>query len=768
MLAAAAPAAAPAPAPAVTPQQAQSLLDTLNDPQKRAAFTATLQTMVKAQQAAQPAKPVVPLAPDSVGAEVVREGTTWLSQLSLQVSAFTHLLGNLPAVWRFTRHNLTDPDARARLGDAAWRVGLVLAVSIAADLAAAWLLRRPMRALAARAARAEAQDRPPPPAETSESGFGLDEPEPAPSPAGRRTRALRSLRRLPFALLRLVLEMLPIGVFLALGYAGALFTAPPAQALLRFAVVGYLACRVATALTRWVASPEMPSLRLIHASDEGAAYAVVWVRRLFVVAAAGYVAVAIGMEFGLPATAAEAVLKAVALIDHLFLVVIVLQCRPHVAAWLRGRAPKHSLAGGFRRRLAATWHFVAIFFILGVWLVWAGQVRHGFTRLWHLFLVTAGVLIAGRLAAIVVLGGLDRAFRISPQLATRYPGLEARANRYYPLLRGTVGTLLVVATFFALLQVWGLNTWSWFRASALGGRLVSALVTILIAGLVALGVWEAVNASMDRQLARMTREAQITRAARLRTLLPILRTLLLITLLGVFGLTVLSEIGVNIAPLLAGAGILGVAIGFGSQKLVQDFITGIFLLLENAMQVGDWVTVAGLSGSVENLSIRTMRLRAGDGSVHIIPFSSVSTVTNVNRGIGNAAVSVNVPIEENPDHVSEVLGAIAREMREERRFADMMRSDFQLWGVDKVDAGVITIVGQIVCTDAGRWAVQREFNRRMAIRFKELNIRIATPTSTVLNRRLEEPENRLGRDGATPPAHQLRQSPPPAALGNTQ
>ena len=116
----------------------------------------------------------------------------------------------------------------------------------------------------------------------------------------------------------------------------------------------------------------------------------------------------------------------------------------------------------------------------------------------------------------------------------------------------------------------------------------------------------------------------MAQSARLRTLLPLLRSALLITIVVFAGLMVLSEIGINIAPLLAGAGIIGVAIGFGSQKLVQDLITGIFLLLENAMQVGDWVTVSGLSGTVENLSVRTIRLRAGDGSVHIIPFSAVT------------------------------------------------------------------------------------------------------------------------------------------------
>ena len=160
--------------------------------------------------------------------------------------------------------------------------------------------------------------------------------------------------------------------------------------------------------------------------------------------------------------------------------------------------------------------------------------------------------------------------------------------------------------------------------------------------LLAVAVWEAVNAAIERHLARLAREAQAARSARLRTLLPLLRTTLSVTIVVVAGMMVLSEIGVNIGPLLAGAGIVGVAIGFGSQKLVQDLITGIFLLLENAMQVGDTVTVSGLTGTVENLSVRTIRLRAGDGSVHIIPFSSVTTVTNVNRGLGNASVSVSV------------------------------------------------------------------------------------------------------------------------------
>jgi moderate conductance mechanosensitive channel len=181
----------------------------------------------------------------------------------------------------------------------------------------------------------------------------------------------------------------------------------------------------------------------------------------------------------------------------------------------------------------------------------------------------------------------------------------------------------------------------------------------------------------------------------------------------VVGLTALSEIGVNVAPLLAGAGIVGIAIGFGSQKLVQDLITGLFLLLENTVQVGDNVTVSGLSGTVENVSIRTIRLRAADGAVHIVPFSAVTTLTNASRGAGNAVVSVNVAYREDTDGAGQILKDIVDEMRRETEYRSMIRSELELWGVDRVDGAMASIVGQIRCTDAGRWPVQREFNRRM-------------------------------------------------------
>jgi len=369
---------------------------------------------------------------------------------------------------------------------------------------------------------------------------------------------------------------------------------------------------------------------------------------------------------------------------------------------------------------------------LALWAVWALNIHNGYTLLLQYFVGTVAVVLITRLAGIVVLSLIDRGFRVSPDILQRFPGLEARANRYLPLLRRIVASVIAFIGFVALLEVWGVDAIVWFYGGQIGSRLLSAVVTIGIAALAAAAIWEIANALMDRQVNALSRDGHYARAARLRTFQPMLRTALLCLIVAVVGLTALSEIGVNVAPLLAGAGIVGIAIGFGSQKLVQDLITGLFLLLENTVQVGDNVTVSGLSGTVENVSIRTIRLRAADGAVHIVPFSAVTTLTNASRGAGNAGVSVNVAYKEDTDRAGQILKDIVDEMRHEAEYRSMIRGQLELWGVDRVDGAMASIVGQIRCTEAGRWPVQREFNRRMKRRFQECGIEIATANQTIL------------------------------------
>jgi small-conductance mechanosensitive channel len=151
-----------------------------------------------------------------------------------------------------------------------------------------------------------------------------------------------------------------------------------------------------------------------------------------------------------------------------------------------------------------------------------------------------------------------------------------------------------------------------------------------------------------------------------------------------------------------------------------------FVLFENAIQVGDVVTVAALTGTVEQLSVRTIWLRGGDGTMHVIPFNAVTTISNASRGIGNASVSVTVPFYEDSDRIAAVLTEIAAEMRQDPEFAPLMLGDLKLLGVDAVKSTGVTIAAEIPCTSGGRWRVQREFNRRLQKRFQELGIALGS------------------------------------------
>ena len=146
-----------------------------------------------------------------------------------------------------------------------------------------------------------------------------------------------------------------------------------------------------------------------------------------------------------------------------------------------------------------------------------------------------------------------------------------------------------------------------------------------------------------------------------------------------------------------------------------------FVLFENAIQVGDWVTVAGLSGKIEQLSVRTIWLRGGDGALHVVPLSSSVRSPTPTVVSATAAISVTIAYSEDSDRAADAMRGIAAEMREETEYADKIIGDLQLW-VDLVRALGVTLSGIIPCTDAGRWPVQREFNRRLQKRFQELDV----------------------------------------------
>ncbi|WP_369721836.1 mechanosensitive ion channel domain-containing protein [Bradyrhizobium sp. LLZ17] len=722
-------------AAALSPDEARRALETLQDDKKRAQMIETLRAIASASGPQQPAPEqtsAIPLAADGLGAQLLLSVSEEIGEISREVADMARTLTHFPAFYYWVVRTANDPAAYDLLIEIAWKLALVFGCALAAEWVIFRLMRRPLAYLERRApqnARLPAQVLP-----IADPPSSVADVTSLPELHKRRhslARAWQLLLRLPFVFGRLVLELLPVFFFVGVATAllGTEIGDPATVRLVILAVANaYAFSRGLICVVRALAGP----FGLFPVRAETAAYVEIWARRIVGFGVSGIAFANVALLLGLHRAGYAALLRMVMLVVHLFIAVIILQCRRQVADAIRAPAGRQGIAAGLRNRIAGGWHYLAIALDLALWTVWALNIRNGYSLLLQYFVGTIAVALVTRIAIMVTLGLIDRGFRINPEILQRFPGLEIRANRYLPLLRKIVSGVIAFIGVVAVLEVWGVDAIVWFYGGQIGSRLLSAVATIGVAVFIAAAIWEASNALLDRQINTLSRDGHYARAARLRTFQPMLRTALLCVIATVVGLTALSEIGVNVAPLLAGAGIVGIAIGFGSQKLVQDLITGLFLLLENTVQVGDTVSVSGLTGVVENVSIRTIRLRAGDGAVHIVPFSAVTTITNASRGAGNASVSVNVAYKEDTDRAGQILKDIVDEMRREPEFRGLIRGDLELWGIDKVDGAMVSIVGQIRCTETGRWPVQREFNRRMKQRFQQHGIEIASATQTIL------------------------------------
>ena len=194
---------------------------------------------------------------------------------------------------------------------------------------------------------------------------------------------------------------------------------------------------------------------------------------------------------------------------------------------------------------------------------------------------------------------------------------------------------------------------------------------------------------------------------------------------------VLSELGVSVAPILGAAGVVGLAVGFGAQSLVKDFVTGFFLLLENQIRQGDVVEVDGHTGTVEQITLRFVQLRDYEGSVHYVPNGQITTVVNMTRGFGNAVFEIGVAYREDIDEVMAVMRQVAIDLRAEPEFGPRMEGDLDIAGVDRWDDSAVIIRCRIRCVAQQQWGVKREYLKRLKAAFDAQGIEIPFPHITL-------------------------------------
>jgi small conductance mechanosensitive channel len=713
--------------PAVDVSELKALAETLEDEGRRNALVSQLRALIAAKEKIAEAE-----QPLNLGDRLLDYAAGTAAYAQEAIGDVRGYFGDWPAFLDRLRQELGDPAGRSR--------GLQEALAFAGIFIAGWVAELVLRRLLTGSRRR------------------LDA-------AAER----RGIARLPPVAARFLLDLFPLVAFAAAAYGAAVMLEPTAKVRtvgLHF-VNAYLIASGLMVAARLLLAPTSRALRLLPLSDVTAHGLYVWCRRFVNLGVFGYFVIAAVFLLGLPRRGAEALFTGLGLIFAGLAIVFVLRHRRKVSQWLRRRAASASQRLGTAQLLsglAVVWHLPAIAYIVGFFIVAAFRIEGGFAFMFRATLLSLLVL-AG---AWLLLLGLRRLLKTIGDASKRAPetsSFHRRASAYLPVVAGGLRLVVLICAVLLLLQVWSIDAWSLLQRPW-GQRAVSAILSIGMVLVFAIVFWELASNAIARYLERSSSgESSVQHSARIRTLLPLLRKALFVFLLIMVVMITLSELGVNIAPLLAGAGVVGLAIGFGAQKLVQDVITGIFMLVEDALAVGDVVNVAGIGGLVEDMSIRSIRLRDLSGNVHTVPFSSVGTVTNMTKVFSYYLLDIGVSYREDTDKVAQVCKDIVEEMRSESEFAADILEPLEVLGLDQFVDSAVIIKARIKTRPIKQWGVGREFNRRMKKRFDKLGIEFPFPHRTIqldVDKRGEAPPlHELAADAAAPPPPPPQ--PPPAA-----
>jgi small-conductance mechanosensitive channel len=342
--------------------------------------------------------------------------------------------------------------------------------------------------------------------------------------------------------------------------------------------------------------------------------------------------------------------------------------------------------------------------------------------------------LASTLVTVLGFLGLLAGIRyLTRRMLTGFSGLADKYDLSLPRLKFYVRTLRLVAltTVVGLFAYTLSEIWSLAFAKVFTGEVMSSIVpTVLNIGFVAFlaaFVWEGISMA----LSKMLKGAEEGNAARIGTLLPLIRNIAFVVFAGLFGLIVLSELGINVAPLLAGAGIVGVAVGFGAQTMVKDFLTGFTIVLEDLIRVGDVVRIAGNLGVVEKITLRKVQLRDVAGIVYTVPYSEITTIENQTKDFSYYVFDVGVSYSEDTDRVADVLRRISLEMQQDTDFGPLILEPLEILGVDRFADSAVMLKARIKTLPIKQWVVGREFNRRMKQAFDAAGIEIPFPQRTV-------------------------------------
>ena len=270
---------------------------------------------------------------------------------------------------------------------------------------------------------------------------------------------------------------------------------------------------------------------------------------------------------------------------------------------------------------------------------------------------------------------------------------------------------------------------SWLLATSL------RIAVIAIAAYIVIRAGSAATRRFEREMSTGTGLDVVERTKRAQTFARLLQRTLSVIVAAMAGLMILRELDIDITPVLTGAGIAGLAIGFGAQTLVRDVLSGFFMIFEDQVRVGDVVMVNGQAGLVEEVNLRTLVLRDEHGAVHIFPNGEVKTLSNMSKDFSYYVITVGVAFDDDVERATDAMAEAAAGLMNEPDFKPYILAPLEIFGVDAFEAGQLVIKARIKTVPLKQWVVGRELRRRIARVFSERGIHMPTPRMVVDLRR---------------------------------
>lgn len=309
-----------------------------------------------------------------------------------------------------------------------------------------------------------------------------------------------------------------------------------------------------------------------------------------------------------------------------------------------------------------------------------------------------------------------------------------RYDLYRPISIRLIRFILIVVALIALGGAWGVSVLSLTGSSTFAGRVFGVLVDVTVALLIADLIWVWAKTAIDRRLTDFNDSIGAMGGegggaagpeARMATLLPILRKILLVTIIIMVSLSVLSAMGINIAPLLAGAGVVGVAIGFGAQSLVRDVVSGIFYLLDDAFRVGEYIEMGTLRGTVESMSLRSLRVRHHRGAIHTIPFGELSSLTNYSRDWVIMKLEFRVPFDSDLKLIKKLVKQVGQELLTNEMYGSAFIQPLKSQGVRRMEEFNMVVGIKFMCKPGEQWLIRKDAYQKIRDAFEANGIELA-------------------------------------------